>query len=176
MFAETASLGKLAVQLCYYRGFNQFYTSDWITTRQQLMAQMLAVQCQGGHTQIIRLLRHVLEAVKSEPLKAVVFIGDCFEEDVTEALRLAGQLRLFSLPLFIFHEGDDGYAQQVFRRMAALSGGACCRFSDRSAADLEALLSAVAVYSVGGLSALRRLERKYSAAVAQLTHQLAGKP
>lgn len=29
MFAETASLGGLQVQLCYYRGFQQFHCDRW---------------------------------------------------------------------------------------------------------------------------------------------------
>ena len=30
MFRATASIATLAVQLCYYRGFNEFYASRWL--------------------------------------------------------------------------------------------------------------------------------------------------
>ena len=33
MFEETAALGGLSIQLCYYRGFNEFSASEWLSNK-----------------------------------------------------------------------------------------------------------------------------------------------
>ena len=40
MFAETSSLGGLLVQLCYYRGFQQFHSEAWCANTAQLQQQI----------------------------------------------------------------------------------------------------------------------------------------
>ncbi|MEA2754329.1 MAG: hypothetical protein QOJ54_618, partial [Aliidongia sp.] len=39
MFAETASLGGLALQLCYFRGFGQFEAAPWLSDGPALIAR-----------------------------------------------------------------------------------------------------------------------------------------
>src|SRR5271169_4530539 len=43
MFAETASLGGLAIQLCYFRGFGEFVAEPWLTDGQALIQRMTSV-------------------------------------------------------------------------------------------------------------------------------------
>ena len=40
MFSATESQANLAVQLCYYRGFNDFYASRWLTDSASLAQVM----------------------------------------------------------------------------------------------------------------------------------------
>ena len=48
MFQQAAKLGGLSVQLCYYRGFAEFYASRWFNNAGALLEQMAAVRCLGG--------------------------------------------------------------------------------------------------------------------------------
>ncbi|MBU2705113.1 VWA domain-containing protein [Zooshikella marina] len=172
MFLETAELGKLAIQLCYYHGYHAFHTSSWFTNTQALLAEMLKVQCLGGQTQIERVLKHGLKLAQQGTLHAIVLVGDCLEEPVDALAELAGQLKLKNVPLFIFQEGCDAHARQGFAHLAKLSDGAHCQFDQNSASQLQALLTAVAVYAVGGIDALAKLRAKHPETIALLERQL----
>jgi hypothetical protein len=56
MFKEAGSVGKLAMRLIYYRGFNECRATGWITDTAQLAALMGRIDCVGGHTQIGKVL------------------------------------------------------------------------------------------------------------------------
>ena len=154
MFLATGKVASLAVQLAYYRGFQEFFASPWLTDSQQLAQLMATVQCQGGHTQIARLIRHAQSEHKKAELRALVFIGDAVEESPDTLSDLAGQCGLLKLPLFLFQEGRDPTVETTFRHMAKLSAGAYARFDSSSAHALAALLGAVARYAAGGRAAL----------------------
>jgi hypothetical protein len=154
MFRASASVASLSVQLCYYRGFSDFYASPWLGDSDQLARTMARVQCEGGHTQIGRLLQHALKEHRKSPVRALVFIGDALEESPDTLCKLAGQAGILKLPLFLFQEGNDAHASQCFRRMAQLSGGAWAHFDASSARTLAELLGAVARYAAGGHAAL----------------------
>ncbi len=154
MFQTTARVASLSVQLCYYRGFADFYASPWLGDPEQLGRTMARVQCEGGHTQIGRLLKHALAEHRKSPIRALVFIGDAMEENPEALCRLAGQAGILKLPLFLFQEGADVHAKQCFQRMARLSGGAWANFDGNSARALADLLGAVASYAAGGRNAL----------------------
>jgi hypothetical protein len=143
-----------AVQLCYYRGFSDFYASQWLGDSEQLARTMARVQCEGGHTQIGRLLKHALAEHRKAPVRALVFIGDAMEENPDTLCQLAGQAGMLKLPLFLFQEGNDAHARQCFRQLARLSGGAWAGFDANSARTLAELLGAVASFAAGGQAAL----------------------
>ena len=168
MFSETAALGSLAIQLAYYRGFREFVVSPFETRSDRLLRRMTAVNCLGGRTQIGRVLDHALAETARERVDALVFIGDCCEEEVDALCHLAGRLGLHGVPLFVFHEGGDPWAGAAFKQMAKLSGGAYCRFDSASARLLRDLLQAVAVYAVGGRPALEDFNRRAGRAVLKL--------
>jgi hypothetical protein len=155
LFAEAERLGNIAIQLCYYRGSNEFVASQWTTTSSQLREQMVLVTCRGGRTQVRRLLEHALREAIQHPVRAVVFIGDCFEEDAAEVLHLVGQLAIRALRVFIFQEGADSAATRVFRSIAQLTNGAHVPFDAGSPEQLKHLLGAIAQYTTGGRSALQ---------------------
>jgi hypothetical protein len=173
MFAETAALGGLEIQLCYYRGFREFNASGWLTDTGSLQRQMAAVHCLGGHTQIGRVLEHATAMAKEQRIDALVFVGDCVEENIDEICRLAGVLGLHGVPVFTFHEGGDARAGQAFRQIAKLTRGAYCSFDAGSANQLRDLLSAVAVYAAGGRTALERLGQRRGETVRRLSRQIA---
>ena len=122
--------------------------------------------------EIERVLRHALGEQKRHKLDALVFVGDCMEEDADKLCALAGELGLLGVPVFVFHEGPDAVAGRIFQQIARLSGGAYCRFDSGSAEQLKALLSAVAVYAAGGRHALEDFGKSRGGVVKQLTHQV----
>ena len=156
MFLAAGKAASLTVQLCYYRGFQQFFASPWLTDSEQLARLMGQVRCEGGHTQIARLLRHAQREHGKVPVRALVFIGDAIEESPDSLCNLAGQCGIRRLPLFMFQEGHDRAVEQTFRSMAKLSGGAYAHFDSSSASTLAALLGAVARYAAGGHAALEK--------------------
>ena len=172
MFEVTESLGGLNVQLCYYHGFDIFYSYPWVSKASTLLGQMSEVCCVSGHTQIYKVLEHALSETRKQKVNAVVFIGDYMEENASTLCGLSGQLGMLGVPMFIFHEGGEIGAENIFRRMASLSGGAYCRFDAGSADFLAELLGAVAVYAAGGRKALDDYSRKHGKRVLLLTDQM----
>lgn len=156
MFRATSEVATLAVQLCYYRGFNEFHASRWLNDSARLGQLMGRVYCEGGHTQIARLLRHAMAEQRKSKVRALVFIGDAIEENPDTLCDLAGQCGLLQLPLFLFQEGRERGVQQTLSSMARLSGGAYAHFDASSADTLAALLGAVASYAAGGRAALEK--------------------
>jgi len=173
MFKETAALGGLDVQLAFYRGFGEFEASAWFDRADDLLRKMTAVTCLGGMTQIGKVLKHALAEGKRQKINAVVFVGDCMEENVDALCHKAGELGLLGIPVFIFHEGRDRKAAEAFRQIALLTHGAYCRFDANSAQQLRELLSAVAVYAAGGRPALEDYSRRAGGATLLLTQQMA---
>jgi hypothetical protein len=174
MFEATAALGGLDVKLVYYRGFSECKASRWMTNAAELHRVMRAVFCVGGQTQIERVLAHALEETKKQRVGALVFVGDAMEENVDRLCRLAGELGLNGVPVFVFHEGNDLSAGRAFRQIAKVSHGAYLRFDAASADRLRDLLGAVAVYAAGGYRALTAYGDKKGGEVLRLTAQLRG--
>ena len=172
MFDATAALGGLQVQLVYYRGFGECRASRWVRESQALVRAMTGVYCLGGHTQIRKVLRHALDETRRKRVHALVFVGDCMEEDVDDLCAIAGELGLRGVPAFMFHEGPDPAAELAFRQIAKLTNGAYLRFDASSARQLRELLGAVAVYAAGGRKALKHYGRARGEAVLQIAHQI----
>lgn len=173
MFEEAAGVGDLRLQLCYYRGYGECRASRWYDNARDVVRAMSAVRCAGGLTQIRKVLNHALEETGRAPVDALVFVGDCLEENIDELCDRAARLGVHGVPAFLFHEGDDPAAARGFREIARLSGGACCRFDANSADELRELLSAVALYAVGGRRALAHYGDRTGGLVRQIAHQLA---
>ena len=172
MFSSTAALGGLDIQLCHYRGFGEFDASPWLSSADTLLKRMTSVTCRGGHTQIEKILKQALAETRKQKVQALVFVGDCMEENADHLCHLAGQLGMLGVPVFLFHEGNEPEAARTFKEIARLTRGAYCAFDAGSAAQLRDLLSAVAVYAAGGRKALSDFSRQRGGLLQQLTRQL----
>ncbi len=157
MFREAAALGSLDVRLVYYRGMNECRATGWISDSTKLASLMSRIDCRGGDTQIGRVLSDIRREAVASGVRAVVFVGDAMEENVDELCAKAGELGMLKVPMFMFQEGHDARAEQAFREIARLTGGAWCRFDPGAAAQLRELLRAAAAYAAGGREALVRL-------------------
>lgn len=169
MFEACAALGGLGVQLVYFRGLGECRASGWLGDPRKLTSLMTRIDCQGGQTQIGRVLAHVRDEAKRQPVRAFVFVGDAMEEHADELCALAGELRLIGVKGFMFQEGHDVAAAGVFREIARLTGGAYARFDAGSAAQLLDLLKAAASFAAGGHAALQRLATREASARGLLT-------
>jgi len=157
MFKEAAALGGLSVQLVFYRGFGECKASGWTRDGQGLMKKMLSVTCEGGLTQIGKVLTNAARQAEKEPVGALVFVGDAFEEDIDKVCHKAGELGLRGVPALMFQEGDDAAAARAFKEIAKLTGGAHVKFDANSATALRDLLRAAAAFAAGGAAALADL-------------------
>lgn len=174
MFTAAATVGALEVQLVFYRGYRECKASPWVQDARSLIRKMTAVRCLGGQTQIGRVLGHALKESRRGPVDALVFVGDCLEEDVDAVCARAGELALQKVPVFIFQDGFDPVAERAFRQIARLTRGAYCRFDLGAADQLKDLLAAVAVYAAGGQAALEDVSRRKGGMARLLTSQMSG--
>lgn len=154
MFNETARLGGLSVQLVYFRGYKECRASKWVDQPEKLRDLMTSVSCRGGHTQIGTVLTHIKRENSKDRVDAVIYVGDCFEEDIDEVCARAGEVGISGVPIFVFQEGFNSVASRAFAEIARLTRGAHCRFNAGSADQLRDLLRAVAVFAAGGRKAL----------------------
>ena len=162
LFLAAKDAGQVAVQLLFYRGLGELKKSPWITSSQRLLDLMQKVYCAGGMTQIERLLRETARETQKHPVKALIFVGDCFEEPEDQVLAAAGQLALLNTPVILLQEGHFPEATHVFAKIAKLTGGAHLPFASGSTEHLRRLLGAAVNFAVGGRKLLERDGSKIS--------------
>ena len=124
MFDAVARAGGLSVQLVYFRGFGECRASKWVMNSKALRDLMTGIDCRGGQTQIAKVLSHAVKENGAKKIDALVYIGDAMEENPDRLCQLAGELGLKGTRVFTFQEGHDSLAEQTFREIARLSGGA----------------------------------------------------
>ncbi len=154
MFDAAGNAGGLDVQLVYFRGLGECRASKFVRDTVALKRLMTGISCQGGYTQIGKVLGHGLKERERGKVDALIYIGDAMEEGIDDLSDKAGRLGLRGVPVFVFQEGRDSRAETAFKEIARLSKGAWFRFDRNSAATLAKLLAAVAVFATGGLKAL----------------------
>jgi hypothetical protein len=172
MFRETQAVGGLDVQLAYFRGLNECRVSRWVSDGAGLGELMARISCQGGHTQIRKILSHARAECQKAKVAALVYVGDAMEEAIDDLAAGAGELGLLGVPAFVFQEGHDQVAERAFREIARLTRGAYCRFDLSAAHELAELLRAAAVYAAGGVKALADLSAKRGAGARKLLAQM----
>src|SRR5262245_61419624 len=107
MFHAVASIGGLDVQLVYFRGAAECRASKWVSDPDALARLMTRVACAGGYTQIRKILSHAHKEAAARAVDALIYVGDCMEEDVDDLCGRAGELALRRVPVFLFQEGAD---------------------------------------------------------------------
>jgi hypothetical protein len=172
MFREAAAIGGLDIQLLYYRGIGECRASNWVSQAERLAGLMSAIDCRGGHTQIAKVLAHARRETQKTKVQALIFVGDAMEEKLDDLCHSAGALGLLGVPAFMFQDGYDPVAEQAFREIARLTGGAYGRFDPNAAHELGALLRAAAAYAAGGRRALEDLSARRDAGAIKLLAQM----
>ncbi|MEG3617620.1 VWA domain-containing protein [Magnetovibrio sp. PR-2] len=174
MFDATQGIGGLQVQLAFFRGFEEFRVSKWLSDASEIHRLMSSVYCLAGRTQIDKVFKHARNEAGRAGVRAVIYVGDSFEENVDAVGQVAGELGILGVPAFVFHEGHDPTAARAFKQFAKLSGGAYVQFDAASPDILKKLLSAVAVFAAGGRSALDDYAQIQGGDVLAITNQMKG--
>ncbi|MGQ3031933.1 MAG: VWA domain-containing protein [Ferrovibrionaceae bacterium] len=170
--AAAAAIGGLEAQLVYFRGFDECRAAPFTADAARMIGYMGRIHCEGGQTQIGRVLSHALATTRDRRVNALVYVGDACEEAAAGLIAQAGELGLLGLPAFMFHEGGEPAAAATFRQIARLSGGAYFPFDAGSASVLRDLLAAVAVFAAGGRPALADMAKKQGGAAPLLLAQM----
>jgi hypothetical protein len=154
MFMEASRYGGLDVQLVYYRGFSEMKATKFVGSAAPLVQAMAKVTCQAGHTQLAKMLKHIISEHKKAPVAAAILVGDCCEEPIDTIAQLAAELGEAGVRVYAFHEGDNQDGRAAFEEIAKRTRGALVPFDSNSPTQLRELLGAVAAYVVGGIEAL----------------------
>jgi hypothetical protein len=106
-------------------------------------------------------------------VRVIIYIGDVFEESLSHGRRLADQLGTQGTKLIVLHDTADPLARrdaELFWDLAKRTGGCVLPFDASAPRRLRDILSAVAVYAVGGEKLLRERRHELAGAVALLDH------
>jgi hypothetical protein len=130
------------VKLVYYRGL-ECKASPWVRNQETLLTLMRKISCITGYTQIGRVLSHALKETESSPVRALVFVGDAFEESRRAMREPAAMLGQKGTPVFMFQEGEDYSTAKAFKEIADLSGGLYAAFDGGASARLKEQLKTI---------------------------------
>jgi hypothetical protein len=162
--------GELDVALAVHGG-NRVHTFTAFTSNAALLRDRAAgVKCEAGLT---RLLPILAASVRRPAVRVVVYIGDVFEENLPQGRRLADAMGAQGIRLIVLHDTADPGARrdrEVFWELAKRSGGCVLAFDANAPGRLRDLLSAVAVYAVGGEKLLRDRRHDLPGAGTLLEH------
>jgi hypothetical protein len=128
------------------------------------------VACEAGMTRLLPILS---TSLRQPGVRVVVYIGDVFEESLNHGRRLADEMGAQGTKLIVLHDTADPGARrdaEVFWDLAKRTGGCVLPFNAAASSRLRDLLSAVAVYAVGGEKLLRERRHELPGAVALLEH------
>lgn len=159
---------ELDVALVYHGGGRLQEMTPFSSNAKTFLDKVHSVRCRAGRTALNAILA---KAVEVSRLKALIYVGDCFEESPQEAMDLAQQLKLKGVRCFLFHDessAGSGYdvetARRVFQEIARITGGAVLPFDENAPDLVKALLEAIAIYAAQGMKALESKIRALPAA------------
>lgn len=164
----------LEIALGYHSGGRVQEITPFSSNYQLFSQQILSVECAAGLTDLNGILSSSLNFNR---LKVIIYIGDCYEENLSQGISLAQKLKLQGTKIFLFHDnGSVGYntaeGKEAFEKIAQANGGAVFSFDSSSPAVVAELLAAIAYYAAKGLEALKQLK---SSGATKLLQAMNGK-
>jgi hypothetical protein len=160
MFQEVRTVGSLSMQVGYYRGFDECKFSVWKEDPAVFAKAMPRITCEAGETQIARVLDHVSKETAQRQIHAVVFVGDCCEEERDTLVQRATHIAKLNVPIFMFQEGQDIYAKRCFQEIATITKGNYFGFDKDCLTKLADTLNTIARFAVGGVGSLSNEARR----------------
>jgi hypothetical protein len=160
--------GELDVALAVHGGSRVHIFTAFTNDAKTLRDRAAGVECAAGLT---RLLPILAASLKQPAVRVVVYVGDVFEEGLAEGRRLADAMRAQGTKLIVLHDTADPSARrdaEVFWDLAKRTGGCVLPFDANAPGRLRDLLSAIAVFAVGGEKLLRERRQHLPGAVALL--------
>jgi hypothetical protein len=160
--------GELDVALAVHGGGRVHTFTGFTNDANTLRDRAAGVECISGHTRLLPILS---ASGKQAGVRVVVYVGDVFEESVMQGRRLADAMGVAGTKLIVLHDTADPAARrdaEVFWDLAKRTGGCVLPFDASAPGRLRDILSAVAVYAVGGEKLLRERRHELPGAVALL--------
>lgn len=167
--------GALDVALAVHGGARVHTFTAFTNDANRLRDRAAGVACQAGSTRLLPILS---ASLRQPGVRVVVYIGDVFEESISQGRRMADAMGANATKLIVLHDTADPAARrdaEVFWDLAKRTGGCVLPFDASAPGRLRDLLSAVAVFAVGGEKLLRARQADLPGAVALLEH-LGGRP
>jgi hypothetical protein len=162
--------GELDVALAVHGG-SRVHTFTAFTSDARTLRDLAAgIDCHAGMT---RLLPILASSLQRQAVRVVIYIGDVFEESLPQGRQLADQMGALGIKLIVLHDTAERGARrdaEVFWDLAKRTGGCVLPFDATASGRLRDILSAVAVYAVGGEKLLRERRQTLPGAVALLEH------
>ncbi len=162
--------GALDVALAVHGG-GRVHTFTAFTNNAATLRDLAAgVRCEAGMTRLLPILE---ASLKQRAVQVVVYIGDVFEESLSHGRQLADAMGHQGSKLIVLHDTADAGARrdaELFWDLAKRTGGCVLAFDASAPGRLRDLLSAVAVYAVGGEKLLRERRHELPGAVVLLEH------
>jgi hypothetical protein len=162
--------GELDVALAVHGGSRVHTFTEFTNSPATLRDRAAGVACLAGMT---RLLPILATSLKRQAVRVIVYCGDVFEENLGAGRELADSLGARGVKLIVLHDTADPSARrdaEVFWDLAKRTGGCVLPFDANAPGKLRDLLSAVAVYAVGGEQLLREKREALPGAVALLEY------
>ncbi len=162
--------GALDVALAVHGGSHVHTFTAFTGNANTLRDRAAGVSCVAGTTRLLPILS---ASLKHPAVRVVIYIGDVFEEDLTRGRRIADAMGAQGTRLIVLHDTADPAARrdaELFWDFAKRTGGCVLPFDAAAPDRLRDILSAVAVYAVGGEKLLRARRDELPGAVALLKH------
>jgi hypothetical protein len=162
--------GALDVALAVHGGSRVHTFTAFTGDANTLRDRAAGIACQAGLTRLLPILS---ASLKQQAVRVVVYIGDVFEESLPQGRHLADEMGAQHTRLIVLHDTSDPAARrdsEVFWDLAKRTGGCVLPFDASAPGRLRDILSAVAVYAVGGEKLLRQRQKSLPGAVALLEH------
>lgn len=162
--------GELDVALAVHGGSRVHTFTGFTSDPSTLRDRAAAVECHSGMTRLLPILS---TSLKQQSVRVVIYIGDVFEESLPQGRQLADAMGARGTKLIVLHDTADPGARrdaEVFWNLAKRTGGCVLPFDATASGKLRDILSAVAVYAVGGEKLLRERRHALPGAVALLKH------
>ncbi len=162
--------GELDVALAVHGGSRVHTFTAFTNDATTLRDRAAGVSCEAGLTRMLPILS---ASLKQPAVRVVVYIGDVFEESLFQGRKLADAMGRQGTRLIVLHDTSDHVAArnaELFWDLAKRTGGCVLPFDASASGRLRDLLSAVAVYAVGGEKLLRARQHALPGAVMLLDH------
>jgi hypothetical protein len=160
--------GELDVALAVHGGSHLHTFTEFTANANTLRDRAAGIRCVAGFTQLLPILSR---ALSNPGVRVVTYIGDVFEESPRRGQKLADAMGQQGIRLIVLHDVADWNARrdaEVFLDLARRTGGCVLPFDANAPARLRELLSAVAVYAVGGRELLEEKRSAMPGAVVLL--------
>ena len=145
---------ELKTRLVHFGGGN-IGDTGWHMTPRPLVEEMERVYCEMGGTQILPSLERFTRPDEAPSL--VMLVGDAYEENIEDIKDVARKFAINGTKIFAYQEGYDSTAEEAFKLMAEMTGGAYLKLGEDPSIDLGTATDAAIVWATQGDEGLKKL-------------------